>query len=252
MIVSPPTPWLRGFISTFGRCPKGGAGYSTSIFGTGHRLSRLSSSPDNETTGWSVLPHRLIPVRNTGRERSGWRLLDGSGVGTGDRLGRCLSGGAGIAAILSTLALPMHHKIGSLFSKPKTRKSSVPTVLMSPPPKLIEFSPLLLENSAASAAEKSFAHTTRLEPAIKSKEKPTITKNHDSLVVNEDSGPTQAIETKEEIQLVNRDNTLEEEYEVIEHDDLVEEGCVVVREPSTEWSRRRVSASTLCPNGGAG
>ena len=85
--------------------------------------------------------------------------------------------------------------------------------------------------------KKSLADTTRLEPAVNSEEKTTGTKNHDSLVVDEESGPMEAIETKGEIQLVNEDDTLEEKYEVIDHDDLVEDGYVVVWEPSSESSR---------------
>ena len=77
----------------------------------------------------------------------------------------------------------------------------------------------------------------RLEPAIRSEEKPSGTKNYDSPVVIKDSRPTQAIETKVEIQLLNRDDTLGEEYEIIEHNVLVEEGYVFVWESSTESSR---------------
>ena len=66
----------------------------------------------------------------------------------------------------------------------------------------------------------SLADTTRLELAVKAEEKFSGTKNQDSLVVVE-SGPTQAPK-------------MEEEYEIVEHDDLADEGYLVVEKPPAQ------------------
>ena len=75
---------------------------------------------------------------------------------------------------------------------------------------------------------KSLADTAGREPVTNSKKKPTITKDHKSLAEKEENRPKQAIKPKKDIHSINENDTLDEKVQIVELDDLLEEGYVVV------------------------